>query len=105
MLKSDFIKDRLKYSYEGIILVSIIIYKDLTIDKDIKISLNGLPEYIYPYIIDNFKEFFIDQYIEISDQNKLSDLIIEELIKKTIRNLLKKESIRKPSIQSHILRI
>ena len=40
--ESNFIKDRRRFSFEGIVLVSIIINKDFTINKNIKISVNGL---------------------------------------------------------------
>ena len=35
--ESNFIKDRRRYSFEGIILISIIIQKDFSIHKDIRI--------------------------------------------------------------------
>ena len=36
---------------------------------------------------------------------KSSDLIISELIKKTIRQCIKDESSKKPEVNSHIIRI
>ena len=36
--ESDFIRDRRKYSYEGIAMISIVINDDLTIDKNIQLS-------------------------------------------------------------------
>jgi len=102
---SNFIRDRRKFSFEGIILVSIIIKEDFTIHKEIKISSNGLPINKYEIIKQTFKEIFINQYLSLNDQQKSSDLIVEDLIKKTIRNILKDESGKKPEVNTHILRV
>ncbi len=102
---SSFIKDRRKFSFEGIILVSIIIYKDFTIHKDVKISFSGLPPHNNEGFCDLFKSLFIEDYLTISDEKKSSDIKIGELIKKTVRKMLKDDSGKKPQINSHIIRI
>ena len=79
---SNFIKDRRKFSFEGIILVSIIIYKDFTLHKDIKITCNGLPSNKYENIINTFKDLFINEYLTMNDEKKSSDLIVSEFNKK-----------------------
>ena len=43
--ESNFIKDRRRYSFEGIVFVSIIINKDFSINKNIKITANGLADF------------------------------------------------------------
>ena len=40
--ESDFIKDRRKFSFEGLILITIIINSDFTLHKEIKITSKGL---------------------------------------------------------------
>ena len=102
---SDFIKDRRKFSFEGIILVSIIIYQDFTLHKDVKISFNGLPPHKYEDFCNTFKSIFIKDYLTMGDENKSSDLKIGELIKKTVRKMIKEDSGKKPQINSHIIRI
>ena len=102
---SDFIKDRRKFSFEGIILVSIIIYQDFTLHKDVKISFNGLPPHKYEDFCNTFKSIFIEDYLTMCDENKSSDLKIGELIKKTVRKMIKEDSGKKPQINSHIIRI
>jgi len=102
---SEFIKDRRKFSFEGIILISIIIHKDFTLHKDIKISLNGLPTYENENLINVFKELFINQYFLMNDEKKSSDLIVGDLMKKTIRQIISAGSGKKPEVNSHIIRI
>ena len=103
---SNFIRDRRKFSFEGIIFVSIIIYDDYTLSKDIKITVNGLPENENEILLDSFKTQFIEHYLTINDEKKSSDLIIADLIKKVMRNIIKKDnSSKKPEINSHIIRL
>ena len=75
---SNFIKVRRKFSFEGIILVSIIIHQDFTLHKDIKISFNGLPDNQYENVVDIFKEVFVKEYLLMNNEKKSSDLIIGE---------------------------
>ena len=102
---SSFIKDRRKFSFEGIILVTLIINEDTSLNKNIKISFNGLPIKKTDKLIDTFKSLFIDEYLKMSKDQKSSDIIISELIKKTIRQCIKDESSKKPEVNSHIIRI
>ena len=102
---SNFIKDRRKFSFEGIILLSIIIYKDYTLDKNIKITSNGLPNQQHKDIIDVFKENFINEYLSMTDEKKSSDLIVGALVKKTIKQIIREEFGKNPEVRSHILRI
>ena len=103
--ESNFIKDRRKYSFDGIFMVSIIINEDLSINKNIKISSNGLPEFNSDNFIDQFKENFIAEYMKMNTDQKSSDDIISELIKKLIRQKTKLLFSKKPEVKSHIIRI
>ena len=102
---SEFIKDRRKFSFEGLVLISIIIYKDFTLDKNIRISSNGLPTSQLDSIVNFFKERFLDEYLLISDEKKSSDLVIQELIKKVVRNIIRQDISKKPEVNSHIIRL
>ena len=64
-----------------------------------------MPNFNSEDIIGNFKEKFIIEYMKISENKKNSDEIIKLLIKKSIREIIKKESDKKPEIKSHILRL
>ena len=103
--ESNFIKDRRRFSFEGIVLVSMIINKDFSINKNIKITSNGLSDFDEDLILNLFKEFFIDEYIKINSDKKTSDEIISDLIKKNIRKDLRSYSSKKPEVKSHIIRL
>ena len=103
--ESDFIKNRRRISFEGIFNVSMIIYKDYSIDKNIKISCNGFPEFDNDEMILLFKEKFINEYTLMNDDKKSLDKNISDLIKKTIRRVIKDDSNKKPEVNSHILRL
>ena len=103
--ESNFIKDRRRFSFEGIVLVSMIINKDLSINKNIKITANGLSDSETINIIEIFKEIFIEDYIKISSDKKNSDEILASLIKKSVRASLKNLSSKKPEVNAHIIRL
>ena len=64
---SDFIKDRRKYSFEGVALISILINYDFSIDKNIKLSFIGLPNEELSLVKEEFKAEFIENYIKLND--------------------------------------
>ena len=53
--ESNFIKDRRKYSYEGLAMISVLINSDYSIDKNIHLSLIGLPDEGLASIKEEFK--------------------------------------------------
>jgi ribonuclease J len=87
--ESNFIKARRRFSFEGVMLVSIVLYKDFSIHKDIKITSNGLPIDNHDYIIKEFKKIFLTDFLRINADKKSSDFIVGELIKKCVRIVLK----------------
>tara|TARA_B100000686_G_scaffold352202_1_gene453367 strand:+ start:385 stop:2058 length:1674 start_codon:yes stop_codon:yes gene_type:complete len=103
--ENDFIKDRRKISFEGLVLISIIINKDYSIHKEIKISQNGLAIGNLEILKQFLKENFINQYTEFSNDQKSSDTIISDLIKKIVRKFTKNEIGKKPEVSVHIVRI
>ena len=102
---SNFIKDRRRFSFEGIILITLLINKDNSINKNIKISANGLPDFDQDFILSLFKENFIEEYLKINDEKKSSNQILSDLIKKVIRQCIRVNSIKKPEVKSHIIRL
>ena len=103
--ESNFIKDRRRYSFEGIILISIIIQKDFSIHKDIRISSNGLPEFDIIKLTTDFKENFIYEYLKLNEEKKSSDQFVGKLIKKSIRLSIKSHLDKKPEVNFHIFRL
>jgi len=103
--ESSFIKDRRRFSFEGIVLVTILINKDSSIDKNIKITSNGLPDFDETILMNTFKEIFIKDYLKLSVEKKSSDDSLSELIKRCLRQSLKNQISKKPSVTSHIIRI
>ena len=67
--------------------------------------MNGLPAYENDNLINVFKELFINQYLLMDDEKKSSDLIVGDLMKKTIRQIISAGSGKKPEVNSHIIRI
>ena len=103
--ESNFIKQRRKFSFDGVVMVSIIIEEDLSVNKNINISTLGLTDLDQKEIKSMFKELFINDYLKLNDEKKYSDEILENLIKLAIRKCLKLTSDKKPQVNSHILRI
>ena len=103
--ESNFIRDRRRFSFEGIVLVTIIINNDYSINNNIKISANGLPDYDKEQLISDFKEIFIKDYLRLNKEKKSGDKLLNELIKKSIRQSLKYQLSKKPEVKSHIIRI
>ena len=104
--ESNFIKDRRKLSFEGLFNVSIVIYNDNTIDKNITISSIGFPDLDYSNFENKFKELFLDDFLLMNDDKKSSDTIISETIKRIVRKIIREQDLtRKPEVNSHIIRL
>ena len=84
----DFIKDRRKFSFEGLILVSLIINSDYSLHKEIKITQIGLAIDKNTDIELYFKDVFLAEFLKLSQDKKSSDIIISDLIKETIRKYI-----------------
>ena len=101
---SDFIKDRRKYSYEGVAMISILINNDQSIDKNIQLSLIGLPNEELTTVKEDFKTEFIENYIKLNDDQKSSDQNVIDMIRKNLKFVLKNIFQKKPEIQIHLIR-
>jgi len=102
--ESDFIKDRRKYSYEGIAMLSIAINSDLSIDKNIQLSFIGLPDDEIELIKNEFKSEFIDNFLKFNQEQKSSEQNILDLIKKNLKFVLRNILNKKPEIKIHLIR-
>ena len=103
--ESSFIKDRRKISFEGMVLISIIINSDLSINNKLIITSKGLPDYDETLFENNFKELFIEEYLKMNENQKNSNEIVSNLLKKSIRQSLKSQLSKKPDVKSHIIRL
>ena len=102
--ESDFIKDRRKYSFEGIAMISILINKDLSIDKNIQLSLIGLPDEELITVKEEFKNEFIKKYLKLNHDQKSLDQNVIDVIRKSLKSILKNILQKKPEIQIHLIR-
>ena len=94
----------MKYSFTGLVLISIIINNDLSIEKNIQLSSKGIPEFDAVNILNEFKLFFADKYTNLTSDQKNSDKTLIELIKANIRQIFKNSGKNKPEVDVHILR-
>ena len=101
--ESEFIKQRLKYSYEGMIMITILINNNGSINKNISISQYGLPIENLNKLIDNFKIEFVKDFIKLNLDKKNDKDALKNLSKKIVRKYCKKEFMRKPEVQTHII--
>jgi len=101
---SDFIKDRRKFSFEGLAMISILINDDLSIDKNFQLSLIGLPNEELSSLKEEFKNEFIKNFIKLNDDQKSSDQNVTDIVKKSLKFVLKNTLQKKPEIQIHIIR-
>ena len=103
--ESSFIKERRKYSFEGIVLISLSINdNDNSINKNIKITFKGLPEINENEIINNFKLIFNENFTKLNNSQKSSDQIVSDLIKNNLRKIMKNSFQKKPEIEVHLIR-
>ena len=102
--ESDFIKDRRRYSYEGIAMISVLLNNDYSIDKNIQLSLTGLPVEELHFIKEEFKDEFVKNFTKLNDDQKSSDQNVIDIIRKSLKFVLKNILQKKPEIQIHLIR-
>ncbi len=102
---SSFIKERRKYSFEGLAMISLIIHaNDNSIDKNVKLTFKGLPAINENEIINDFKLIFSQDYTKLNISQKSSDEIVSDLIKSNLRKVIKNSFQKKPEIEVHLIR-
>ena len=101
---SNFIKDRRKYSFEGLVMISILLNSDYSINKNIQLSLIGLPNEQLNSIKEEFKNEFVKNFTKLNNDQKSSDQNVTEIIRKSLKFVLKNILQKKPEIQIHLIR-
>ena len=103
--ESAFIKERRKYSFEGLVLISLIINDDdYSINKNMLLTLKGLPGINEENIKSDFKILFIENFTKLNKDQKSSDLIVSDLVKSSFRKIIKHSIQKKPEIEVHLIR-
>ena len=103
--QSSFIKERRKYSFEGLALISLLINSsDNSINKNIKVTFKGLPYIDEEQIIHDFKLIFIDSFTKLNTDQKSSDKIVSDIVKTNLKKIMKKSFHKKPEIEVHLIR-
>ena len=103
--ESSFIKERRKYSFEGLALISLLINSsDNSINKNIKVTFKGLPYIDEEQIIHDFKLIFIDSFTKLNTDQKSSDKIVSDIVKTNLKKIMKKSFHKKPEIEVHLIR-
>ena len=101
---SNFIKDRRKYSFEGLVMISILLNNDYSIDKNIQLSLIGLPDEQLILIKGEFKNEFVKNFTKLNNDQKSSDQNVTDIVRKSLKFVLKNILQKKPEIQIHLIR-
>ena len=103
--QSSFIKERRKYSFEGLALISLLINSsDNSINKNIKVTFKGLPYIDEEQIIHDFKLIFIDSFTKLNTDQKSSDKIVSDIVKNNLKKIMKNSFHKKPEIEVHLIR-
>jgi len=101
---SSFIKDRRRYSFEGLVMISILLNNDYSIDKNIQLSLIGLPSEQLNAIKEEFKTEFVKNFTKLNNDQKSSDQNVTDIVRKSLKFVLKNILQKKPEIQIHLIR-
>jgi ribonuclease J len=101
---SNFIKDRRRYSFEGLVMISILLNNDYSVDKNIQLSLIGLPSEQLNSIKEEFKTEFVKNFTKLNNDQKSSDQNVTDIVRKSLKFVLKNILQKKPEIQIHLIR-
>ena len=85
-------------------MISVLLNNDYSIDKNIQLSLIGLPVEELNFIKEEFKDEFVKNFTKINDDQKSSDQNVIDIIRKSLKFVLKKILQKKPEIQIHLIR-
>ena len=101
---SNFIKDRRKFSFEGLVMISVLLNNDYSLDKNIQLSLIGLPDEQLNSIKEEFKNEFVKNFTKLNNDQKSSNQNVTDIIRKSLKFVLKNILQKKPEIQIHLIR-
>ncbi len=102
--ESSFIKERRKYSFEGLVLITVILNQDNSINNNLLLTFKGLPGIDEDQTKNEFKINFIENYLKLNKDQKSSDQIISDLIKSILRKIMRSSFQKKPEIEIHLIR-
>ena len=92
------------FSEESNSIKSIVLNNDYSIDKNIQLSLIGLPNEQLNSIKEEFKNEFVKNFTKLNNDQKSSDQNVTEIIRKSLKFVLKNILQKKPEIQIHLIR-
>ena len=85
-------------------MISLLLNNDYSIDKNIQLSFIGLPLEELHLIKEEFKDEFVKNFTKINDDQKSSDQNVIDIIRKSLKFVLKNILQKKPEIQIHLIR-
>jgi mRNA degradation ribonuclease J1/J2 len=85
-------------------MISVLLNNDYSIDKNIQLSLIGLPNEELNVIKEEFKNDFVQNFIKLNEDQKSSDKNVTDIIKKSLKLVFKNVLQKKPEIQIHLMR-
>ena len=85
-------------------MISILLNNDYSVDKNIQLSLIGLPDEQLNSIKEEFKNEFVKNFTKLNNDQKSSDQNVTEIIRKSLKFVLKNILQKKPEIQIHLIR-
>ena len=85
-------------------MISILLNNDYSIDKNIQLSLIGLPSEQLNSIKEEFKTEFIKNFTKLNNDQKSSDQNVTDIVRKSLKFVLKNILQKKPEIQIHLIR-
>mgnify|MGYP003988916599 FL=1 len=85
-------------------MISILLNNDYSIDKNIQLSLIGLPDEQLISIKEEFKNEFVKNFTKLNNDQKSSDQNVTDIVRKSLKFVLKNILQKKPEIQIHLIR-
>jgi mRNA degradation ribonuclease J1/J2 len=85
-------------------MISILLNNDYSIDKNIQLSLVGLPDEQLISIKEEFKNEFVKNFTKLNNDQKSSDQNVTDIVRKSLKFVLKNILQKKPEIQIHLIR-
>ena len=85
-------------------MISILLNNDYSIDKNIQLSLIGLPDEQLISIKEEFKDEFVKNFTKLNNDQKSSDQNVTDIVRKSLKFVLKNILQKKPEIQIHLIR-
>ena len=98
--KEEIIKDYGEVTLDSVTYNFVSIY----LDKNIQLSLIGLPDGQLISIKEEFKNEFVKNFTKLNNDQKSSDQNVTDIVRKSLKFVLKNILQKKPEIQIHLIR-